>query len=230
MPLVTIPSRFNGPPGSGNGGYSCGAIAAAIGVPVEVTLRMPPPLDTRMQIVATDGAWSVMDGDRLVAEATPAATPPPPPPAPSPLEAAAAAARYLGHEHHEFPTCFTCGPGRDDGLRIFSGPVDDGDLVAAPWVPDSGLPNDEGALTVPVVWAALDCPGAWTAMRTRTDAPVVLGRMAAHIERLPLIFESLISYGWRTGGEGRKAYAGTALADEEGTPVAWASQTWIAIQ
>ena len=28
---VTIPARFNGPPGTANGGYACGLVAAAIG-------------------------------------------------------------------------------------------------------------------------------------------------------------------------------------------------------
>ena len=34
---VTIPAQFNGPPGSGNGGYSAGAFADFIGGPTEVT-------------------------------------------------------------------------------------------------------------------------------------------------------------------------------------------------
>jgi hypothetical protein len=132
MASLTIPSRFNGPPQSGNGGYSCGAIAHAVGVPLEVTLRLPPPLDTPLDIVTDGDRWLVDDGDRLIAEARPARSLAPPPPPPTLVEAEAAATRYLGLTHHEFPTCFTCGPAREDGLRIFSGPVDDGDLVAAP--------------------------------------------------------------------------------------------------
>ena len=35
---VTIPARFNGPPDSGNGGYTAGVLAAALGAsPAEVT-------------------------------------------------------------------------------------------------------------------------------------------------------------------------------------------------
>ena len=49
--MVTIPSQFNGPPDSGNGGYVRGLIAherleQGHTGPVTSTLRMPPPLDT----------------------------------------------------------------------------------------------------------------------------------------------------------------------------------------
>ena len=43
---VTIPARFNGPPGSANGGYTCGLVAQLVGAEeVEVSLRKPPPHD-----------------------------------------------------------------------------------------------------------------------------------------------------------------------------------------
>ena len=45
MAVVSIPSRFNGPPLSGNGGYSCGVLAAFIDGPAQVRLHVPPPLD-----------------------------------------------------------------------------------------------------------------------------------------------------------------------------------------
>ena len=47
---LAIPSRFCGPPGSGNGGYVCGRIAAYVDGPVTVTLRRPPPLATPMAV------------------------------------------------------------------------------------------------------------------------------------------------------------------------------------
>src|SRR5918996_2619259 len=42
---VMIPARFNGPPATANGGYTCGLVARLLGVDAEVTLRRPPPLD-----------------------------------------------------------------------------------------------------------------------------------------------------------------------------------------
>ena len=54
--MPTIDPRFNGPPGSGNGGYACGLVAGLLGGPAEVTLRLPPPLGTPLR-------W---DGERLL--------------------------------------------------------------------------------------------------------------------------------------------------------------------
>ena len=42
MNVLTIPSRFNGPAGVGNGGYVCGRIAAYVDGPAAVTLRRRP--------------------------------------------------------------------------------------------------------------------------------------------------------------------------------------------
>src|SRR3984957_18307647 len=67
---LVIPPRFYGPPGSGNGGYVCGRIAAYLDGPVTVTLRRPPPLATSIT-AERDGEGSVRihhDGT-LIAEA-----------------------------------------------------------------------------------------------------------------------------------------------------------------
>src|SRR5258705_6132253 len=66
---MQIPERFNGPPTSGNGGWSAGAFAVATGArddgkPFEVTLRAPPPLVTPLEVI--DGR--VTDGATLIAE------------------------------------------------------------------------------------------------------------------------------------------------------------------
>ena len=68
---MRIESRYNGPAGSGNGGWSAGVFAAEAGGtgPVEVTLRRPPPLETALTPV--DGEVRDPDGE-LVAEVRPA--------------------------------------------------------------------------------------------------------------------------------------------------------------
>ena len=81
--------------------------------------------------------------------------------------------------------------------------------------------------SVPVVWAAIDCSGAYAvAEEGRGDA--VLGRMAARVERLPREGERCVVVGWPRGEDGRKLHAGTALYGEGGELLAVAEQIWIA--
>src|SRR5438477_297250 len=50
MPDLVIPSRYCGPPASGNGGYVCGRVAGYLSGPVTVTLRQPVPLAAPMTV------------------------------------------------------------------------------------------------------------------------------------------------------------------------------------
>ena len=73
MEQVLIPARFNGPPTSGNGGYSCGLVARFIDGPARVRLHSPPPLDEPLDLrVLDEGAVELTQGDTLVASGWPA--------------------------------------------------------------------------------------------------------------------------------------------------------------
>lgn len=227
-----IDSRFRGPARSGNGGYTAGALAAIAGELTEgawpvttVRLQLPPPLDVPMD-VASDGDAVVATHDgRIVAQASagrdPAAV------ARVPVEEARAAeASYPGLVGHPFPTCFTCGTGREpgDGLRIFPGTVTDLDgrsRVAATWTPQPGM---EG---VPVVWAALDCAGAWAA--DVGERPMVLGSITARVDALPEVGAEHVVVGHDRGGEGRKNFTATSIYDPSGRLVAAAEHVWITV-
>lgn len=216
-----VAARFNGPPGSANGGYTCGLAAAATGVAgPEVTLRRPPPLDVPMRVEG-DGVY---DGEHLVASVAPApeaGAGEVQPPFPGYDTARAARERYAGLRDHPFPTCYVCGPARDDGLGLRPGQVGDGH-VACTWVPEDT--SDEQ------VWAALDCPGAWALMQT-DEAPIVLGRLAVRIHAAPRPGQPYVVTGWRARPrEGRKHYAGSALYDAAGTLLATGRATWVALQ
>ncbi len=221
MTELTIDARFNGPPGSANGGYTCGLLAELVGGPAEVTLRRPPPLGRPLEVSADDGTFRLLDGDALVAEATRAELTLPIPEPVELAESERAAARYPGFEHHAFPTCFVCGPERraGDGLRIFAGPVSGRDVFAAPWV----APADVGR---ELVWAALDCPGA-IAVGFPDRGETLLGRFAVRIDRVPERDEPCVVVAWPLGEDGRKLYAGTALFSAAGEQLAAARATWI---
>ena len=218
---VFIARRFRGPNHSGNGGYTCGLLAGFAGGEVEVTLRLPPPLE-RLLTVERDGERVLLlDGEALVAEAVPAVVEVAVPAVVTWEEAVEARERYSGFERHPFPECFTCGPAREpgEGLCIHPGEVRPG-LVAAPWFAHDVSPE--------VVWAAIDCPGAFGAGYTGRGE-TVLGRMAARIDRLPRDGERCVALGFGLGEDGRKLYAGTALLGDGGETLAVARQTWIAL-
>jgi hypothetical protein len=226
---IVIPRRFRGPAESGNGGYTCGVVAALLGDSAEVTLRKPPPLDRLLIVRRGDARVVVEDGGDPVAEAVPADVSLEVPPPVSLDAAEEAAGRYSGFDRHAFPECFVCGPGRPpgDGLRIFAGPVADrDDVVAAGWTPPPDLADASGLVKPEFVWASLDCPGAFaTAAAERGVA--VLGRLAARVDSRPTAGEPHVVLGWSLGGVGRKHFAGTALFSAEGELRAVARATWV---
>ncbi|MET0415555.1 MAG: hypothetical protein ABW022_05985 [Actinoplanes sp.] len=207
-----IPARFNGPPGSGNGGWSAGAFAA--GRAVEVTLRVPPPLEKDLTV--TDDA--VLDGDTLIASLAPVEGELVPVAPVDAATAAEASRSYPGLTNHPFPTCYVCGPERPDGLRIFPGPLPDG-RTAAPWL----VPAD---VDLPIVWAALDCPGGWTALQN--GRTYVLGRIAVAVDELPAPGAECVVVGEATEFTGRKAMVNSSVYAEDGRRLASARATWIA--
>ena len=218
-PTLRFERRYRGPQDSANGGYAAGALARHAGGTAEVTLRLPPPLERDLAVEERDGAIVLLDGDAVVAEAAPAEVELDAPPPVSYAEAEAAARTHVPTSPETFRGCFSCGPLRepDDGLCIYPGRVREG-VVAAPWVAHELSPE--------VVWAAIDCSGAY-AVGMEGRGETVLGRMAARIERLPREGERCVVMGWQTGEDGRKLYAGTALYGEDGEPLAVARQTWI---
>lgn len=216
-----IERRFRGPQSSANGGYAAGLLASFLDGPAEVTLRLPPPLERELAVRRRDGVTLLLDGEDVVAEAVPAEVELDAPAAPSLEEAAVASARYAPIGPETFRGCFSCGAIREegDGLRILPGRVAGRELVAAPWVAHE--PSE------PVVWAAIDCSGAY-AVSTEGRGDAVLGRMAARVARLPREGERCVVVGWPRGEDGRKLHAGTALFGEAGELLAVARQTWIA--
>jgi hypothetical protein len=210
---LTIDPRFNGPPDSGNGGVTCGLLAQATGLN-EVTLRQPPPLGRPMELRDS----GLYDGDVLVASAAQGTVSVTPLPAVTLAEAALATTGYAGFEHHPFPTCFVCGPEKQDGLRLFPGAVGEG-VVATPWVPEDDDPV--------MVFAALDCPSGWS--HDLPGRPMVLGRMTCRIDAMPRPGDDHVVLGWRVGEEGRKVTTASALYTPDGDVLAVAQQTWIVL-
>ncbi len=227
---VVVDQRFNGPPESGNGGYVCGVLGGLVGGTAEVTLRRPPPLDRPLQVARLDGGGvTLRDGEAVIAEGEPASVEIDIPEPVSFSDAEEAARSYLGFRHHLFPTCFVCGPKREegDGLRIFPGPVAGRDILAAPWTPDASLADKNGQVRSEIVWAALDCPSGFAV--TTFEKVAVLGRLTVKPLAAVRPGERCVLTGWPLGEDGRKLYSGTALFSHSGELRAVARATWVRI-
>ena len=224
MSSLIVERRYNGPPGSGNGGWTCGLVASLVDSPqgTVVTLRVPPPLETPLAgrplgegigVYAPDGT--------LVAEVAPAPLDEPPVEPVAWDVALGLVSTYPGFVDHPFPTCFVCGPQRapGDGLRLFSGRLPDGRTATAWTVPED--------VSAPLVWACLDCPGGWSA--AFEGRPFVLGRLAARIDALPGPGERCVVMGETIGLDGRKAYVRSTLYGADGRLLANARATWLTI-
>jgi hypothetical protein len=235
---LVVAGRFRGPARSGNGGYTAGALAALAPdgwATVTVRLSQPPPVDVAMTVTRSEGILVASYAGREVARAARADHDPEPVPPVDAARARAAEAAYPGLASHPFPTCFSCGTGREDGdgLRIFPGPVAEG-RVAATWTPQPSVAADwheyrEATREVghAVTWAALDCAGGWAC--DIGERHMVLGTMTARLWSLPAVGEEHVVVGEARGESGRKRTSATSLYDAAGRLVGAAEQVWIAV-
>ena len=233
---IRIPERFMGPPGSAQGGYTCGLVAGVLGGDTaEVSLRSPPPLGRDLAVEHQgSGEVVVRDGETLVAEGRPAELELE---VPAPVGAEeAVAASAAGAERwtavHPFRTCVVCGPGRapGDGYRLFPGAVAGRPgMFAALWTPDASL-ADGPALRPECVWAALDCPTSAPVATYGAGPPGMLARLTGRLEGAVEPERPHVVVSWGLGVDGRKRHAAAALFAPEGALVARSRALWIELR
>jgi hypothetical protein len=229
---VCVPNRFNGPPTSGNGGWTVALVGKHIGPEVEVTLKRPIPMDRDIHVVSSGHEATLEDAGVEIACARRTELDVDTPDAVDFTRAAEARASFAGYAKHPFPGCFVCGTGRccGDGMCLFTGPIDTG-IVASSWVPEAEFVGRDGTICPELVVAALDCPGAWAVIdRYGIDRPFVLGRMSYRLDRPVFAGERYVVQGWSLGREGRKSYCGTAVYDADGNVCAAAAATWVELR
>ena len=231
---LTIPARFNGPPSSANGGYTCGLVAGLVeSEEVTVSLRRPPPLDRPLEVVRDGDRVELRDGDDLVAEGAPEQLLLDVPDAISPEDAAAASAAGVEKwtSVHPFPTCVVCGPDRPehDGMQVFPGALPDG-KYAADWTPDETLGDGDGIVRPECVWAALDCPTSAPVANFADGPPMVLARLTARLGAPVRVGERHALISWPIEVDGRKRHAACALYDSEGRLLCASRALWIELR
>lgn len=230
---VLIEPRFSGFPGTALGAYAAGLIAGQVeGPEAEVTLRSPPPLGRSLTMASSGGRVTLHDGETLVAEGTAARLELEVPDPVSLDLAELASAAYPGADRHLVPDCFVCGPRRvvGDGLRLFTAPVPDRDLVAAVWTPDASLADATGAVRLEILWSAADCPAAWAYIfkaPQESDDHAVLGRLAAKVIGRVDVEKPCVVMAWPIRADQSKLVAGVAILSEHGLPLFVAQATWV---
>ncbi|MGE0308205.1 MAG: hypothetical protein AB7Q27_20890 [Acidimicrobiia bacterium] len=231
-----LPTRFSGFEGVAYGGYAAGRIAGLVEVDevagVAVSLRSPPPVGRPLRYESDGDRVVVWSGETLVAEASAWSGALEVPAPPSLAEAVDAEGGYPGHHHHAFPRCFGCGPerGYDDGLRLFTGPVGNRHMVAASWCPPTWTGGDSGPVAEPLVWSALDCPGAWAHLVfAPSPGRHVTVRMAARLVAPVQTLAPHVVVGWPISAHGRKRLVGSAIFDVSGRLRAYSEALWLAI-
>ncbi len=232
MSTIVISSRFCGPPKSGNGGYVCGRLAAAIDGAALVRLKAPSPLETVLRIEKLNDVTKLLHGSSVIAEAKATSIDLAPSCVPSYAQAESAAQRYLGFTRHPFPRCFVCGPERraGDGLRVFPGSLEADGLVASPWIPDRSLANGSDSVGCEFLWAALDCTSGFAVLPVSQGRTIVLGELSARIDGAVAPNDKCVVTGWPLRIDGRKRYSAAAVLKESGELVAVGRATWIEVQ
>lgn len=218
---IIVASRFNGPQGSGNGGYASGLVAGLLDGPAEVSLRSPVPLDRPLTVSREGEEVRLLDGETLVAEAHPgAAVEAEVPAVVTVARARRAEERYRAPADGLFSECFVCGRAREDSFHVFAGELEDDSMVAATWTPPAWTAGEDGTVRPEFVWAVLDCP---TYFATHigdqlTMSFLVRQRVTIHAPVLP--GEESVVISWPLEREGRKRSAGAALLSDHGDVLA----------
>ncbi len=223
---IRIGGWFQGPTGSGNGGWSSYRFASRLPGDITTSIRAPIPLDVDLRVVATATGWELVDpGGAAIMTATSwtpsfATT--------RPVSIADARAARADFERfvpeHPVPFCFSCGT-QHDSMNVHAAPVGD-DRVATDWtVPDWAV--DAGPL-----WAALDCCSAWWVGFSRE--PRVAYTVQYAVEQAAELHpgETYALVGWAGDHDpewdGRKRHAASAAFDAEGRCVARSVSLWVA--
>jgi len=233
LDTLVLDPRFNGPPGTANGGYACGAVGELVDGPAEVTLRSPPPLGVPLGVdFRPGGEIDVHDGDALIMSARPVDDVDVEPPVrPTLAQAREAMRHHPGHGREGLlSACFVCGWRRHDGLGLHFGPLPrHPGVTASVFIPDATVPSRGGDMAPDMVWAALDCP-SYTPPLWDWHRPSLLARLA--VERLDCVEvgEPAIVTGWHLASEGRKHHTASALLSPDGDVLARARALWITLR
>lgn len=229
---IRIGRWFQGPTGSGQGGWTAQRLASRLPGPVTTAIRAPIPLDTDLRVIGGDGRWELVDDHGVTYLVGETWEPKFADTAPVTIDDARAAragfAAYV--PDHPVPYCFSCGV-QHDSMNVHAAPLGDG-RVATDWsVPEWSVGAD-GAVDTAALWAALDCCTAWYVAYSRGPRVAFTVQYAVE-ETEPLRPDSTYALvGWAGDHDpewhGRKRHGASAAFDADGRCVARSVSLWVA--
>ncbi len=237
---IRIERWFQGPTGSGQGGWTAQRFAERLDGPVTIALRAPVPLDADLHVVAASGdddRWElVTDGGTTVMVASPWTPTFAETTAVTVAEAADARSRF-GEvvADHPVPHCFSCGL-QHDSMQVHAGPLADAtdDRFATDWAAPEWAGRPDGSVDDGVVWAAIDCCAAWWVGYSRAPRIALTAQYAVEILHPIDPGTTYALVGWSGDHapewDGRKRHAGSAAFSADGTCVARSVSFWIAVE
>lgn len=235
---IRIGGWFQGPTGSGQGGWTAQRFVGAIGDratdPLTTAIRAAIPLDVDLSIVEHDDRWELVapDGsvimvattwDARFADTNPVSVD----------DARAARHRFTETVvEHPVPSCFSCGS-IPESMSVHAGPLTDGsDRFATDWtVPEWAVLD--GVVDTGALWAAIDCCVAWWVGWSRERRTALTVQYA--VEQLhPLVPGATYALvGWAGDHDpewnGRKRHGASAAFDADGRCVARSVSFWVGI-
>jgi len=234
MTSITIPARFEGPPGTGQGGYTAARAIDEIGGAATVAFRSPVPLDEALplnqrsedhwQLSNASGA-TVLDITRWEPVWASTATV-------SIADARAARERFAyTADNHPAHHCFSCGA-QADSMHVHAGPLGDG-RHATDWTIPDWATDDTGVVDHAVAWAAVDCTAAWYVAGSADGRAGFTVQLAVEVLAPLIVGDTYAAVGWEGDypavWDGRKRGACSALFDHSGTLVARSRSFWVAL-
>lgn len=236
-----IDDRFQGPTGSGQGGWTAHRFAEQLGVPVDVSIVAPIPLTTDLSVVdheSGDG-WSLVAAPRdglsaTIMTASPRATIDVDT-TPISVEQAATARGGFGplDGRHPVPLCFSCGL-RPDSMGVHAAALPGEDRYATDWTVPAWAAGHDGVVDEGTLWAALDCTSAWYVCRSRGERTAFTVRFAAQVIHPLRAGETYALVGWSGTADpdwdGRKRHAAAVAFARDGTCVARSESLWVSVE
>ncbi len=226
-----------GPPGTGQGGYSAYRFSEIVGQSLSVRLHSPIPLGAEL-VVDRDGngrytvsseAGSAAES-ALIMSGTPselASYPTPTVTVEDARRARESTDLHLGI--HGAPNCFSCGINRES-MGVHPGPLPDGRFATDLTPPDWALTAD-GHVDPWAFWAALDCTAGVYVATDETRRIVVTAnyQVKMHKDRIEPGTFAVVAHPIDTEWDGRKKWAASSAFDANGVLVAEALSLWVSL-